>query len=90
MPEISTPRPGGVACAGAAASAAESATRAGENDHLVNRRSGIDHLFLSERTNGLFSVLFGVWLFGEGRVRQSLVGAGIMFGGVVLIAVGGS
>ena len=50
----------------------------------------VPYVIALKRTNGLFSVLFGVWLFGEGRIRQSLLGAGIMFAGVVLIAWAGT
>ena len=50
----------------------------------------VPYVVALKRTNGLFSVLFGVMLFGEGRIRQSLLGAAIMFAGVVLITVSGT
>jgi len=49
----------------------------------------VPYVVALKRTNGLFSVLFGVLLFGEGRIRQSLAGAAIMFAGVLLITLSG-
>jgi drug/metabolite transporter (DMT)-like permease len=49
----------------------------------------VPYVIALKRTNGLFSVLFGLVLFGEGRIKQSLLGAGIMFGGVLLIVLSG-
>ena len=50
----------------------------------------VPYVIALKRTNGLFSVLFGVLLFKEGRARQSLLGAAIMFAGVVLITLSGA
>ena len=50
----------------------------------------VPYVIALKRTNGLFSVLFGVLLFGEGRLRQSLLGAAIMFAGVLLITLSGA
>ena len=50
----------------------------------------VPYVIALKRTNGLFSVLFGVMLFGEGRIKQSLLGAGIMFVGVLLITWAGT
>jgi len=50
----------------------------------------VPYVIALKRTNGLFSVLFGVLLFREGRLRQSLLGAAIMFAGVVLITLAGT
>lgn len=50
----------------------------------------VPYVIALKRTNGLFSVLFGLLLFREGRIRQSLAGAAIMFAGVVLITLAGS
>ena len=50
----------------------------------------VPYVVALKRTNGLFSVLFGLMLFGEGRIRQSLLGAAIMFAGVVLIVWSGA
>jgi len=50
----------------------------------------VPYVIALKRTNGLFSVLFGVLLFGEGRIKQSLLGAGIMFVGVLLITWAGT
>jgi len=50
----------------------------------------VPYVIALKRTNGLFSVLFGLLLFREGRIRQSLLGAAIMFAGVVLITLSGT
>ena len=49
----------------------------------------VPYVIALKRTNGLFSVLFGLLLFREGRITQSLFGAGIMFAGVLLIVLSG-
>ncbi len=47
----------------------------------------VPYVIALKRTNGLFSVLYGKFLFKETHLRQSLLGASIMFAGVLLITL---